>query len=582
MAASCLSPRFRARAPSLLVLAPLPAMLAALLLPDGASASFPVPFRMTLALDPPGAILLGGAALLWSAAGAYTASYMGGKPGTQGFAVWWLLTLAGSLGVFIVADFASFYLLFTLASLSAYGLVAHEQTAAARRAGVVYMVLALLAEAFLLLALVMLATGSPDSNPLIRETVATLPASALRDGIVLLVILAFALKMGLVPLHVWLPLAHPAAPMPASAVLSGVLVKAGVIGLIRFLPFETALPAWGCALAVAGVLTAWYGAAVGLTQRRPKTILAYSTVSQMGLVAAIAGAGLAAGDAQTPGLAAYYGVHHTLVKGALFLAVGIALASGGPRLRGILLLTGLLALSLAGLPLTSGALAKLAVKPMLGYGLLSLAISLAAAGSTMLMLHFIAVMARETAQNPDAAASQSPDHHSSPHPEEARRAVSKDAPAVSGASWNILRDAIRSGMAPQDEGSGSFRPDGTWGLIIPFLVVVLASFVLPWWLYPAITGDALASVWQLGSLWKLIWPMLLGAAVFILLRRFDSIAGTIPEGDILALAERQAPLLSRLAAAIEGLDRSLRQWPVAGLLLIGLAILLGGRFLLSS
>lgn len=526
MAAACLSPRFRARAPSLLVLAPLPALLAALLLPDGASASFPVPFRMTLSLDRPGALLLGGASLLWSAAGAYAASYMGAKPGIQGFVVWWLLTLAGSVGVFIVADLASFYLLFTLASLSAYGLVAHEQSAAARRAGVVYMALALLAEAFLLLALVMLATGSPDANPLIRETVATLPASPLRDGIVPLVILGFALKMGLVPLHVWLPLAHPAAPMPASAVLSGVLVKAGVIGLIRFLSFETALPAWGFALAALGVLTAGYGVAIGIAQRRPKTILAYSTVSQMGLVAAIAGAGLAAGDAGTPGLTAYYGLHHTLVKGALFLAVGIALVSGGFRLRGVLLLTGLLALSLAGLPLTSGALAKLAVKPMLGYGFLSLAVSLAAAGSTMLMLHFIAVLARDTAQNAD-------------------------------------------GTAPK-------------GQVIPFLAVLIASFVLPWWLYPSLTGGALAEIWQLDSLWKLVWPMLLGAAVFVLFRRVKSIAGAIPEGDILVLAERQAPRLSRLAAAIEQLDRALRQWPVAGLLLIGLAILLGGRFLLSS
>ncbi|PTM39628.1 proton-conducting transporter membrane subunit [Bosea sp. 124] len=526
MAASNLSPRFRARAPSLLWLAPVPAMLAAWLLPAGASASFPVPFRMTLALDQPGAILLGGAALLWSAAGAFAASYMRGKPGLTGFCVWWLLTLAGSLGVLIVADIASFYLLFTLASLSAYGLVAHEQTAGAKRAGVVYMVLALLGEAFLLFAFVMLAAGNPDPNPLIRDAVANLPASPMRDGIVALVILGFALKMGLIPLHVWLPLAHPAAPMPASAVLSGVLVKAGVIGLIRFLPFETALPAWGTLLATAGILTAYGGVALGVAQRRPKTILAYSTVSQMGLVAAIIGAGLAAGDPAAPGLAAYYGMHHTLVKGGLFLAVGVAFASGGRRLRPVLLLTGLLALSLAGLPLTSGALAKLAVKPMLGYGALSVAASLAAAGSTMLMLHFLAVMAGETAENPES-------------------------------------------RAPQGEAA-------------PFLAVAAASLVIPWWLYPALSGDALASAWEIGSLWKLVWPMLLGLAVFALTRRFERLAGMVPEGDVLVLAERQAPRFARLPAAIERLDGALRLWPMAGLVLIGLVILLGGRFLLPA
>jgi formate hydrogenlyase subunit 3/multisubunit Na+/H+ antiporter MnhD subunit len=526
MAAGCRSHRFQAWVPGQLWLAPVPAMLAAWLLPAGASASFPVPFRMTLALDQPGAILLGGAALLWSAAGAYAASYMRGKPGLTGFCIWWLLTLAGSLGVFIVSDIASFYLLFTLASLSAYGLVAHEQTVAAKRAGVVYMVLALLGEAFILFGFVMLAAGNPDPNPLIRDAVAMLPGSAMRDGIVLMLILGFALKMGLVPLHVWLPLAHPAAPMPASAVLSGVLVKAGVIGLIRFLPFDSALPAWGALLAAAGILTAYGGVALGLSQRRPKTILAYSTVSQMGLVAAIMGAGLAAGDPSAPGLAAYYGLHHTLVKGGLFLAIGVAMASGGAGLRPVLLLTGLLALSLAGLPLTSGALAKLAVKPMLGSGALSFAVSLAAAGSTMLMLHFIAVMLRETAGKPDAP-------------------------------------------PPQGE-------------IVPLLAIAIASLAIPWWLYSALSGEPLASAWALDSLWKLLWPMLLGGVVFVLAGRFERFAGRVPEGDILVLAERQAPRFARLPAAVERFDGALRRWPLAGLVLVGVVILLGGRFLLPS
>jgi formate hydrogenlyase subunit 3/multisubunit Na+/H+ antiporter MnhD subunit len=527
LAASCLSRGFRSQALGLLWLAPIPAVIAALILPADTKVSFAVPFGMTLALDRPGAILLGGAALLWSAAGAFAASRMRDEPGVTGFSVWWLLTLAGSLGVLIVADIAGFYLLFTLASLSAYGLVAHEQTRAAQRAGVVFVALALLGEAFLLFAFVMLAAGSPDANPLIREAVATLPASPMRDGIVLLLILGFGLKMGLVPLHVWLPLAHPAAPTPASAVLSGVLVKAGVIGLIRFLPFETGLPAWGYALAAAGIVTAYYGAIVGVVQPRPKTILAYSTVSQMGLVAALIGAGLAAGDPSAPGLAAYYGLHHTLVKGALFLAVGVALAAGAGRLRPVLLLlTGLLALSLAGLPLTSGALAKLVVKPMLGSGAISIAVSLAAAGSTMLMLHFITVMMRETARSPGDGLSQAE-------------------------LWSLL-------------------------------AVAAAAFVIPWSLYPSSSGGGFASAWTMESLWKLLWPMLAGAAIFGFARGFAGVAGSVPEGDILVVAERQAPRVARLSAAVERLDGSLRRWPVAGFVLVGLVILLGGRFLLPS
>ncbi|MGE3873112.1 MAG: complex I subunit 5 family protein [Parvibaculaceae bacterium] len=527
MAACCISGRFRARAASLLVLAPLPALLAALLVPDGTAVFFPQPLRLTLVLDRPGAILLGGAALLWSAAGAYASSYMGREPAMPRFAVWWLLTLTGSLGLFIVADVVNFYLLFTLASLAAYGLIVHEQTIPAHRAGVIYVTLALLAEAFLILALVMLAAGHPDANPAIRDVVATLPSSPMREGIVVLLILGFALKMGLVPLHVWLPLAHPAAPMPASAVLSGVVVKAGVIGLIRFLPFEAGLPFGGTVLIAAGIVTAYYGVAVGVTQTRAKTILAYSTVSQMGLLAVLLGVGLENADSQTTSLVAYYAVHHTLVKGALFLAVGILAASSGARLRPLLLLaTGILALSLGGMPLTSGALAKLTIKPMLGYGFVGFAMSLAGAGSTLLMLHFLSTVWRD----------------------------GREKPATS---------------APL-------------GQIIPWLVVAAASLVIPWSLYPAITGESLAELVEPDALWKITWPMLLGIFAMLLVRRLTSLQGAIPEGDLVVLAESGGPAVQRLVAGAQQADAYLRRWPVAGLWVLGLVILLGGMLMLQG
>ena len=245
MLLACLSPRLRARMPDLLGLAPLPALAAALLASDGPPLVLDqARLQITLALDPPAALLLGVAALLWSAAGFYARTYMAG-PGRGRFAVWWLLTLTGSLGVFIAADMASFYLTFGLASLAAWGLVVHDGTPRARRAGEIYLVLAVLGEICLLIAFALLAAAIPGESLAIREVAAVLPASPWRDLTLALLIAGFGLKMGLVPLHVWLPLAHPAAPMPASAVLSGVIVKAGVIGLIRFLPVEAALPDWG-------------------------------------------------------------------------------------------------------------------------------------------------------------------------------------------------------------------------------------------------------------------------------------------------------------------------------------------------
>jgi formate hydrogenlyase subunit 3/multisubunit Na+/H+ antiporter MnhD subunit len=524
LAVLCLSRAVRARAPFLLAFAPLPALLAALMLPDGAHAFFPSPFRMSLALDRPGAMLLGGAALLWSAAGAFAASYMGAKPATMRFSIWWLLTLAGSLGVFVVGDVASFYLVYTLASLAAYGLIVHEQSPAANRAGAIYVVLALFSEAFLLLAFIMLAAGHPEANPLIRDVVATLPASPMRDSIAALLILGFGLKMGLVPLHVWLPLAHPAAPMPASAVLSGVVVKAGVIGLIRFLPFEAGLQGWGLVLIAVGIVTAYCGVAIGMTQRRAKTVLAYSTVSQMGLLAVLIGVGLDNADAGATTLAAYYAVHHTLVKGALFLAVGVLAATGGARLLPVLLLTGVLALSLGGMPLTSGALAKLATKPMLGYGVLSTAMALAGAGSTLLMLQFLRIVAGDARANPAAA-----------------------------------------GAPP--------------GQVVPWLVVAASSLAIPWALYPAVSGESLVSLVQPEALWKLLWPMALGAGALFIVSRFPKLPGAIPEGDIVVLAEAGGPTLDRALRAIEQADATLRRWPVAGVSLLLIAILLGGALM---
>ena len=79
--------------------------------------------------------------------------------------MWWLLTLTGSLGVFIAADLVSFYLSSPLVSLAAYGLIVHDGDAAARRAGAVYMAFAVLGEAFLLMAFVLLAAGDPERQP---------------------------------------------------------------------------------------------------------------------------------------------------------------------------------------------------------------------------------------------------------------------------------------------------------------------------------------------------------------------------------------------------------------------------------
>jgi formate hydrogenlyase subunit 3/multisubunit Na+/H+ antiporter MnhD subunit len=517
MLLACISGRLRERICGLLPVAPLPGLTAALVISDKAPLlQFPPPFRMILTLDRPGALLLGTAALLWVLAGTFARSYIRGEAKAGRFAEWWLLTLSGNLGVFMAADLVSFYLTYSVVSLAAWGLIVHDDTLGSRRAGAVYLALAVLGEAFLLMAFVFMAQATPNGSLLIRDAVAALPASPWRDASLVLLLLGFGLKIGIVPGHVWMPLAYRAAQIPAAAVLSGAAVKAGIIGLIRFLPFGAAMPAWGDALAAAGLLSAFYGVAIGVTQKNPKTVLAYSSVSQMGLLAAALGMGLAAGNPDVIPGAGFSASNHILVKGGLFLAVGIA-STAGPRLWPMLLLpAGILALSLAGLPLTGGALAKFAIKSELGEGVVGVLASLAAAGSTVLMLHFL------------------------------RR----------------LAAAVAS--------AGAVRPRLTW----QWLMTALAAVAVPWMFYPLAQSGARSDALRLGALWQASWPALLGAVTAAALWLSGLQLPRIPAGDIAVATKRAAWSIAVCGKIIGQADDRLREWPVACLSLVIIVFLL--------
>jgi len=524
MLLACLSRQLRDRMPALLAFAPLPALMAALLAPDGVTLALPrTLLGLTLVLDTPGAMLLSVAALLWIAAGGYAGAELRGRPNGGRFAVWWLMTLTGNIGVFMVADMVSFYLFFSLVSLAAYGLVVHDDTAPARRAAAVYVALAVLGEAFLLIGFVLLAAAAPGRSLLISDAVAALSMSPWRDSALAVLVLGFGLKIGLVPLHVWMPLTYSAAPIPAAAVLSGAAVKAGAIGLIRFLPLETALPGWGEALAAAGLFSTFYGVAIGLTQTNPKSVLAYSSVSQMGMLAAVLGTGLAAGDATIRIAAAFYALHHLLVKGGLFLAVGLVTLTRSRRPWPVLLPAAMLALGLGGLPLTGGALAKLVVKVPLGDGVAGMLAVLAAMASTLLMLHFLRCFLPSTAQEQHIAA--------------------------------------------------------PGGLVLPWLAIALAAVAVPWALYPEITNGLLRNALAPKAIWEALWPVLIGALMWFELRRWRQFLPRIPEGDVLAVDKIAACAARNLGAAMERIDGYLRRWPVVGVLFLALTIILAAAML---
>lgn len=191
-------------------------------------------------LDETGGLFLFFTALVWALAGWYARGNLRQDPRSHVFWAFFLASQAGNLGVCLAADAASFYLLFALMTFAAYGLVIHAGSAAARYAAKVYLIMAVIGEAALVAGMLMAvhAAGSHLFIDLVAAPLST-PAALLLIG-------GFAIKTGAPLLHMWLPLAHPVAPTPASAVLSGLMLKAGLLGWLRFLPLGAhALPETG-------------------------------------------------------------------------------------------------------------------------------------------------------------------------------------------------------------------------------------------------------------------------------------------------------------------------------------------------
>src|SRR5580692_3740550 len=202
-------PALRTLARAITPIAAAPALAAGALAIGGGQfgAELPV-LRVSLWLDRPAGLLLAAAALVWLIVSVFALVEGQGKPNADRFAIAWLLTMAGSLGVFIAADLLTFYLVYALVSVPAYYLVAHDEEPSSLRAGGVYMAFALLGEALLLLAFVMLAAGEPNGSVQVRDVVAALPASPWCDAALALVILGFGIKIALLPLHGWMPLTY--------------------------------------------------------------------------------------------------------------------------------------------------------------------------------------------------------------------------------------------------------------------------------------------------------------------------------------------------------------------------------------
>ena len=247
--------------------------------------------------------------------------------------------LAAMNVVLLAADAFSFLVAWEVMSLASWALViAHHRDSENLRAGYVYLLMAGFGTLMLLLTFGLLAAGSGSYDfETIRAAHPTAGAAAL---VLILALLGAGSKAGLVPLHAWLPLAHPAAPSHVSALMSGVMTKVAVYGFIRIVFDLVGAPAWWWSMPVLalGAASAVMGVLYALMQRDLKRVLAYSTIENIGIVFVALGLALAFEASAMESAAALaltaallHVFNHSLFKNLLFCGAGAVLAATGER-----------------------------------------------------------------------------------------------------------------------------------------------------------------------------------------------------------------------------------------------------------
>jgi hydrogenase-4 component B len=302
---------------------------------------------MSLHVDGLSAFFLLVIALVTAAAAIYAPSYLGAHasgPLVQTLALAAFVTCMAL--VCCAGDLVTFLLAWEGMTLASWVLVvSNARSEENARAGLLYLVMAHAGTAALLVAFLMLAQHAGGFDfPALRAAARGLDGPT-RTALFLLALAGFGAKAGVVPLHVWLPKAHPAAPSHASALMSGVMLKVALYGIFRFgfdllAPADGPLPAsWGWSVLLMGTASAVIGVLLALQQHDLKRLLAFHSVENVGII--LIGAGLAmllAGGRGPPALAALalaaallHTLNHAAFKGLLFLGAGSVLARSGVR-----------------------------------------------------------------------------------------------------------------------------------------------------------------------------------------------------------------------------------------------------------
>jgi hydrogenase-4 component B len=290
-------------------------------------------------LDALAAFFLAVVSLGAAAASLFALGYGRHEPAPRRVLPFYPAFLAGMTIVVLADDAFTFLVSWEFMSLSSWALVmAHHRVGDNIRAGYVYLIMASFGTLALLLTFGLLA--GPDGGYAFADMRGGHPSAALAASILVLALIGAGSKAGLVPLHVWLPLAHPAAPSHVSALMSGVMTKVAVYGFVRIVFDLLGTPAWWWSMLVLalGGVTAVMGVLYALMQHDLKRLLAYHTVENIGII--FIGLGLALafkthGMAWAAALALTAALlhvfNHSVFKSLLFFGAGAVLTATGER-----------------------------------------------------------------------------------------------------------------------------------------------------------------------------------------------------------------------------------------------------------
>jgi len=291
-------------------------------------------------VDMLGFIMLLITTIIWFLVMVYAHEYMKKEHNVNRFFFFMALTYASVLGTIMAGDLLTMFLFFEMMTICSYVLVTHNQKDESYEAGYNFVFMGLIGGFALLIAMLLLYSVVGDLT--FASAIYELQSEgAIQYWIIGLLIFGFGIKAGMAPVHVWLPRAHPVAPTPASALLSGVMIKIGAFGILRvatsyFFPEKGMVtdytdPIWmtteniGAFIIWIGIITMAIGVFFALQQSNIKKMLAYHSISQMGYIVMGIGIALYLGYKGAMGYsgAIYHIINHALFKSLLFMVAGV-------------------------------------------------------------------------------------------------------------------------------------------------------------------------------------------------------------------------------------------------------------------